>query len=565
MKMRLYSWRVFCYMAIFYSVPLYGHPELVDVQDYLRGKLPETTTYNAPETFHLTLVYLTEADADTVQQMTMPGLLTVFGLGASSIDAFDTPEGYAVHLRVDVNPQLTHLQTSLFNAARQAGLTMSPHSFPHAYKPHITLATVPHADYNHEHFEIFPLHITISEFAAEADGYERVQTYPLATEYVVGEPVREMGVTRDYFEWQFSGNFPEVPIAPDIDLTTLKEDDDDPFFVTLPAFQTDRPSKSKLFITKEMGAELLTQVVRDRVTGIRGHLKDEDRGFEYPKPEVYWVGSKMDGDLGWVKGYVPAGETRTMLKDMMRVGSPIALSIYGSSSKQWDSQKGAWRLTEMDLEQIDFAPPKRSGYGMGVVPKITKEMTGEPVVPDEVDMTEPITNETKRQIIREMAADKETLAILPDSVRDAIVDGVPQIAIVREMAGALGVEEGNVLNVVKEMVATQAQLRRNAVEQAVNGHIAKLVMPGATATDDEDDPVTATRAIVREMVQLPDDADGAEAAVQTALEKPQVKTIIKEMVGKASGGKLERTVAATTPVIEDTEENREKARGKFGF
>lgn len=553
-------------MAVFFNIPLANQPQLLDIQQWLRGKLPANAVFNDPSTFHITLVYVPDGDMETVQQVQVPNNLPIFGLGASLIDAFDTPEGYAVHLRVEPSPTLNYLQSALFYAVKAMGMDVGSHSIPNAYKPHITLATV--NEYPDLYSDFFPLHFTVTEFAATMDDYQVAQRYQLAASYADGNPVSEMGITREMFTWQFSGSVPDVPISPDIDMGTLQAEDDDPLFVTLPAFQIERPSVNRNVISREMGQNLLQQVTADKITGIMGHLDDDERASKYPVPDVYWVGAEMVDDLGWVKGYVPPGEKRDMLRAMKRVNSKVALSIYGPSSKTWDSKQGAWVLSEMELEQIDFAPPKRSGYGLAMVPHITAEMID--AQPENNPSEEPkpmeITNDLKRQIIREMAADKETLAILPDSVRGAIVDAVPQVQIVREMAQVLSVEESNLLTVVKEMAVQLDRQREASIEQAVVAEIAKQVMPDAHISDDEDDPVVAARAFVREMVTMPEDADAAADAVQTALESPTVKTILKQMVKNASGRKLERRFQVDTPIqLEDSPEARVAAKSEFGI
>lgn len=152
----------YCVLAYFKQ-----HNHIQTVQDILKTMLPEGTTYQKSDTFHLTLAYAT-GTADQAEQVSLSNqLIPIVGDG---VDQFDTPDGYAIYLRVRLNAELAAYQAHLVDQMQSAGMEVSPHSLD--YKPHITLAFSPDPI---QPFDLTPTVITINEVHTTDDDYRTVQ------------------------------------------------------------------------------------------------------------------------------------------------------------------------------------------------------------------------------------------------------------------------------------------------------------------------------------------------------------------------------------------------------
>lgn len=536
-----------------FLIPFPNYPGLVELQDYLRQKLPEGTIYNDPASFHISLVY-TDGMGSDLAGVSVPQNLPVFGVGGYEISAWDTPEGWAVVLRIEKNPQLVYLQAYLFYEVLQKVSGVSGYSWAGMWQPHITLATVPPGTgWGDTYIPLpNPQHLPIDRFELWQES-QVLQSYSLLPT-LTRQQVAEMAVVREVMEWSFKGDFPEVPIAAGVNVKELAGGDDDPLFVTLPAFEVDKPSANKRLISKEVALEIVRQIVTDKPGGIMGHLRDEDRDSKFPIPDVYWVGATLKNGIVWVKGYVPKGEVREMLRTMKAVGSKVALSIYGVAEHVWDKARGAWVLSEMTLEQIDLAPPKRSGFGLAVVPHVTAEMksTASPLPPlpphpqplpingegshgrvsiggegvGDNDGSEGDLTMDREQIIKEMGLGD--VSLVPQTVREVIQREVPQIKVVAELRGTLNLsDDDDLVKVVSEMASRFAELRQAAIENSIRHEVAAQVMADAAQ---ETEGVKAVREMVASLVRAKHPADpNAVAGLVTEVAQ---QDYVKEMVGK---------------------------------
>lgn len=179
---------------------------------------------------------------------------------------------------------------------------------------------------------------------------------------------------QESYSGSFRGNYPTIEPAGNIDTQALLDDDDDPLYVTLPVAQIGRTSANGLFYDEA----LVLQLVRETPGkwGIFGHIGWRDEGSLFPKPEVYWVGAILEGDLAWAKGYVPPGEARDTVKRLKASGAGIATSIYGVGEAEFIAE-GQYRLKQFELQQLDFAPSDRAALQIGIPPNLTKEMQTE--------------------------------------------------------------------------------------------------------------------------------------------------------------------------------------------
>lgn len=212
-------------------------------------------------------------------------------------------------------------------------------------------------------------------------------------------------LVQEYMVSEFRGNFPDIPVAPGVDLAELKALDPDPVFVTLPVIpKVGMVSKNGLLYDDALVQSVEQQINNKRPGGIFGHLKDTDRNTAFPIPEGMWLGAKREGEQLWAKAYIPPGAARDHIKRLKAVGGQISTSIYGKGDYEPTKQAGVRRLTNFDLESLDFAPPQRAALGHGAVPIVTSEMEQEN---PEMD---------KQQIIAELTASD-----IPAALREQIV------------------------------------------------------------------------------------------------------------------------------------------------
>ena len=529
-------------------IPFAKYPALVELQDYLRGQLPEGSEFVDADSFHVTLVYMPDADADVVG-IDAPAKLPVFGMGGFGLAQFDTPDGWAIHLRIENTVQLTYLQAALFYAVQAAGIVVGQHSWPGLYRPHVTLAYVPKiVDWHDEKYISLPnsVYLHVEKFILKRDT-EALATWPLLTELAGARPVMEMATFREMMEWQFSGTVPDVPTSKEVNIAELTKGDENPVFVTLPSVRANATSDKQIYYGSDVVKEIMRQVVTERPTGIMGHLKDEDRSTKFPIPDVYWVGAALQNDLLWVKGYVPPGKVAEMLTKMKAANSKVALSIYGLANHTWDAKRGAWVASELSLEQIDIAPPKRSGLGMAMTPHITAEMSGNG---KHEEVEKPMD---KLEVINSLTPDD--VKHLPKNVVSEIIKADGSQKVISEMRAALNIEES--VNLVEYVTGLQKQVAEHqqvALESTIVAEIAKTVLPDAPA---EDESVKSMRAIVSDLTKarLPKDAAAVPTIVKEVMESAAVKSQLERVVITEMGPNHKRRVADPNKGSADTGES----------
>ncbi len=227
---------------------------------------------------------------------------------------------------------------------------------------------------------------------------------------------------------EFRGNVPDVPFIPGFDLEGLKRDDPNPFFLTLEISREGRVSKNGLMHDARLGDMLVEQINSRAITGIMGHLDDKQRQTAYPLPTGYVVGGVKRGEATYGKFYIPKTkeDEREHYRMLMRMNGKAATSMYGSGVKEYDDKtRGVWRLKDLNLEQIDFAPFERAALPPESDFAITAEMAtgGEAMPVAELEPETPITEVTsemeKNEMIAELTANDTGL--LPDAVKAAIV------------------------------------------------------------------------------------------------------------------------------------------------
>lgn len=515
-------------VAGYFIIPLYSHAGLVEYQDYLRDKLPGAEFVN-PETFHITLLYMPDGRGDN--ELNVPTALPIFGLGGEWMDWFETPDGYAVHVRINATPQLTYLQAALFYEVRLRGINIGTNSWPGLYKPHVTLA------YTKEQPPIIepplPLHFHVDRFELSKDEYQTVQTYPLLQ--YANQPVSEMAMISEAVETQFVDKYPSVPYAPGIDVQGLLSGDSDPMFVTLKVAEVDSISGNGRYYDREFINGLYEQILAKRPPGNRGHIPDSERATLYPEPAGYWVGATLDKNTLWGKAYIPANSSiREEVRIRKLTKGKMSTSIYGMGTQVWDDKKQAWRVEDFVLESIDFAPAERAGVSsLATVPLVTSEMKGE----------KPMEPKPIHEVIQEMKLDH--IKFIPQSVIQEIVKASNEAKMVAELRTVLG-ESADVVAEVKALRAAKAEAEKAAVEAALVTEINAAVLPNATATDKDDDPVKSVRALVGELVraQNPANPQAVKEGVAKVVALPHISTLIKAVVVTEMGPRQRQPITA---------------------
>lgn len=505
---------------LFFNVPLPNDGGLVELQKLLKMTLPEGTTFQEPENFHITLVVMEGGEEEGVKAIPVPSKLPVFGLGANWLQMFSTPNGYAVVAEVMKAPQLVHLQAALFYELEALGIPMVAHSSPGLWQPHITLATAP--TFPDLGLSVpNPLHFQVERFVLTAEDYREVARFELRPTGVA-EPVTEMTVVSDSLVvWEFKGSYPNVPIFSDVDIQTLTKGDTDPEFVTLPIGRDDVKSDNDRFYSREFVQKIEREVYDKRPTANRGHIDDKDRGSSFPLPSAYWVGTVRVGEFLWGKAYVPPGEDREMLRRLKAAKGKIATSIYGTGQGNYDKQRGAYVIdpSTFNLEHIDFAPPDRAGVpSLAVVPHLTKEMKdGKPMEPQIVPVN-------RVQVIGEMSV--EEVRYIPDAVRLAILQASNESKLVSELAKVTGKEGDALLGLVSELVRERAVIQGERITTAIEKMVAETIMPNAVQLTER---VKFARQMVAELVQAksPQDEAGVKSAVAEIAELAHVKSMVE--------------------------------------
>lgn len=343
------------------------------------------------------------------------------------------------------------------------------------------------------------------------------------------------GAAADNFQdvmviWELRGDYPtDIPYFADVNIAELTAGDDDPMFLTLPIGQANVTSKNGRHYDGEFLAELERQVAANKPIGIMGHLKPEDLGTEFPAEAIHWVGTKRVGEMLWGKGYVPAGAARERIRRYKATNKPLATSIFAEAAGQFDKAVNAIRMAakSLQLNQIDIGPADRVGVpSLARLPLVTAEMHNHKE--EQMD---------KLQVINEMTADDARL--LPKPVQEAIlatVQPAPEVKLISELRGALGVDEAaDVVKLVSELKVSQ----ETAAKAAVSRRITELVEDKETGVK-----VDAVRPLVMELVTArnPLTVADAEMAYTAVTEMESVKAALKAAVAGAMGPNL------TTPM-----------------
>lgn len=349
---------------------------------------------------------------------------------------------------------------------------------------------------------------------------------------------------------EFRGNFPDIPVAPGVDLAELRAMDSDPFFVSLPIVpKVGAVSKNGLLYDEALVSSVERQINTKRPGGIFGHLKDEDRGTAYPIPSGMWVGAKRDGDQLWAKAYIPPGAARDHIRRLKAVGGQISTSIYGKGKFEETATKGVRRLTDFDLESLDFAPPQRAALGHGAVPNVTSEFEQEN------------PGMTKEELLKSL-----TLADVPANIREQIVSDAQAQSSATQTVAELRTQVTDRDALIAELQTSVAEFRRREFDSAVDARVAELTAWQVTG-DAAKAKLDSFRRTLRSRIvaELAGDASKLQTVIETVWAdlQPLAETVRDALAGPPAivAGK----VVSKREKFEDTPEARAKARAVMGI
>jgi hypothetical protein len=350
---------------------------------------------------------------------------------------------------------------------------------------------------------------------------------------------------------EFRGNFPDIPVAPGVDLAELRAMDSDPFFVSLPIVpRVGAVSKNGLLYDEALISSVEQQINTKRPGGIFGHLKDEDRGTAYPIPSGMWVGAKRDGDQLWAKAYIPPGAARDHIRRLKAVGGQISTSIYGKGKYEDTGTKGVRRLLDFDLESLDFAPPQRAALGHGAVPNVTSEFEQEN------------PGMTKEELLKSL-----TLADVPANIREQIVGDAQAQSSATQTISELRTQVTDRDAMVAELQTTVAEFRRREFDGAIDTRVAELTNWKITG-DAAKAKLDSFRRTLRSRIVSELGAERDTTKIQTVIEtvwkdlEPLAETVRDALAGPPA---IVSTKVREQPKFEDTPEARAKARAEFQF
>lgn len=349
---------------------------------------------------------------------------------------------------------------------------------------------------------------------------------------------------------EFRGVPPDIPLRAGVNVPLLTEGDSDPFYITVEISTEGRTSKNGLVHDAALADTLVKQINAQASEGIMGHIKEGDRATAFPVSDVHWLGAARHGKSTWAKGYIPrtAQAQREHFRILKATNGRAATSITGPAVKELvDKNKGTWRATNFQLEQLDLAPFTRAALPPDSDFMITREMSSE----EHNDMD-------KTQFLAELTASE-----VPATVREQILSEAR--AQVSETQQQLTARD----TMISELQTAVAEFRVREFNTAIDTRVAELTNWNVTG-DAPKAKLDAFRKTVRSRIvsEMGDKHDLARIAEVVQLVwaelQPLAETVRDALAGPPAivNGKVR---AGERPKLVDTPEARSQARGEFQF
>ncbi|ACV64899.1 hypothetical protein Dtox_4232 [Desulfofarcimen acetoxidans DSM 771] len=342
--------------------------------------------------------------------------------------------------------------------------------------------------------------------------------------YWLPRPVGEMAGNDDavvYLQAGISGEIkPEdVPLASGVDLTTLKNDDEDPLEVVVEV-PTGRSKRGWNYKPEAIQA-IVKHVQEKTLSGFLGHQKPEDVDSEFKPPVTHWVGAIWKDGKGYFRGVVDAAAND--LKRWIRSKRVNQVSIFGVPKLV--KVAGETQVVDYLPMSIDWTPLDRAGMPTRIVAVGEMDQIiggGETLNFQElIAMLKKMLHGreiTMGQLAGEMGWTVSSLAGELDAKwLQYIKNNEELLEKVREALGITG--EMDILARAKEAYASleekkkasQAELIDQVVKEKVSGEIAQ--------------------SLVRRILTVPEDATKEQVAgeIDKALNDPALKDAISKL------------------------------------
>ena len=284
----------------------------------------------------------------------------------------------------------------------------------------------------------------------------------------------------------------DVPLAPWVDLNTLKAGDPEPMeiVVEIPAGKSRRGWNYTPEALKAIAGEVMSQ----GLPGFLGHQKPENIDYEFPTPVTHWVGALWKDGKAYFRGVID--KAASDLKRWIKAKAIRQVSIFGVPKLQ--KINGETHVVDYKPLSIDWTPLNRAGMPTSVV--AIGEMDeilnggGQMSWKEHVaKLKEMLTNKevTVGQIVGEMGWEAQEVAGEVDAKWfQEVTSAVETLGKVKEALGITG--EMDVIEV--------AQDAKKAFDESIKAAREKLI----DETIKEKVVGEMAQALIKKMLQLPE-------------------------------------------------------------
>lgn len=152
-----------------------------------------------------------------------------------------------------------------------------------------------------------------------------------------------------------------IPVSPAVDLSALKEGDDDPLelVVEIPAGKSKRGWD---YLPRSL-QDIVDVVNGEGLPGFEGHQSPANVDWEFRTPVTHWVGAKFEDGKAYFRGIVD--KAAADLKRWIRGGAVKTVSIWGMPKLAY--QDGETKVVGYEPLSIDWTPPRRAGMPTRIV------------------------------------------------------------------------------------------------------------------------------------------------------------------------------------------------------
>lgn len=284
---------------------------------------------------------------------------------------------------------------------------------------------------------------------------------------------------------------------------------EDAMFVTLPIGRVGARSRNGRTYTREAVQAIVDAVNKNKPEGRWGHLRDEDRPYEYAPPAMRWLAAMIDGEgVAWAKGIPVTAEAREHFRLAKIAGSRVGTSVYGFGRMDGDN------VVAFELESIDLAAPDRVGIPeTAAEPIITKE-TEDNTMPDQIHL-EDVPESIKKQILEQYDAQQSGARLTEmEAENKTLKEQVSTVTAERD--AARGEASTLLATYVKAKIAEAVKL------EPVQKLVSKLV--GIKETDDGKLSIDGVSTVAE-----------ADKALETVLADEDLEAFNKESVKEMMG------------------------------